>query len=343
MKTKKKVNTGDEELVIRSITTSPKEHFEGRWRSGRLYPLYSVVVNNGTTFVSQNAKMKDEPYVIYDATKKEFRANEGWKIKEMSADSRLTALGGGSGGGVTPEEVEEMIAGKQDVIPDLETIRSGASNAYQKPGTGIPKGDLSSSVRASLDKADLVTGKQDVIPDLATIRADAAAGATALQSGDLKTINNTSLVGTGDISIPKGDKGDPGDTPDISIGTVSTGAAGSAAAATITGTPEAPVLNLTIPQGLKGDQGNTGSSIDYPYELINNLTTDDATKGLSAAQGKVLDGKVSQLEAKVDALNNMATVTQDGMFFVDQDLNIGVYIDSSGIHAPNIPEINLNQ
>lgn len=39
-------------------------------------------------------------------------------------------------------------------------------------------------------------------------------------------------------------------------------------------------------QGPQGPQGNPGSSVDYPFELVNNLTTDDATKGLSAAMGK---------------------------------------------------------
>lgn len=65
------------------------------------------------------------------------------------------------------------------------------------------------------------------------------------------------------------------------------------------------VLSLTFnnikgQKGDKGDQGNTGSSVDYPYELVNNVTTDDATKGLSAAQGVVLDGKISQLGQYVE-------------------------------------------
>ena len=58
----------------------------------------------------------------------------------------------------------------------------------------------------------------------------------------------------------------------------------------------------TGPQGEQGPQGNTGSSVDYPYELVNNLTTDDATKGLSAAQGVVLEGEVSQLRSEVDGM-----------------------------------------
>lgn len=46
---------------------------------------------------------------------------------------------------------------KQDVIQDLDAIRSGAAagaTAYQKPAAGIPKTDLASGVQASLDKAD---------------------------------------------------------------------------------------------------------------------------------------------------------------------------------------------
>ena len=157
------IGTGEEEFFIRYIKTSPKEHFEGRWKPGRLYPLYSVVVSNGSLFISQNGKMKEEPYVIYDVANREFKAPEGWKIKLMSADSRISAIGGNSEGGVTPEDVERLIAGKQDVILDLDEIRSSASSAYQKPGGGIPKGDLATPVRNSLGKADTAVQPSDVL------------------------------------------------------------------------------------------------------------------------------------------------------------------------------------
>ena len=51
----------------------------------------------------------------------------------------------------------------------------------------------------------------------------------------------------------------------------------------------------TGPQGEKGDQGNTGSSVEYPYELVNNETTDDATKGHSAAGAKRLGDEIGRL------------------------------------------------
>ena len=66
--------------------------------------------------------------------------------------------------------------------------------------------------------------------------------------------------------------------------------------------------------GLKGAQGDTGSSVDYPFTIVNNLTTNDATQALSAAQGVVLDGKVSQLEAEVDGLAVVSyTIEQGGI------------------------------
>ena len=99
------------------------------------------------------------------------------------------------------------------------------------------------------------------------------------------------------LTIPKGAVGA---TPNFTIGTVTTGEPGTPVVVTLTGTPEAPVLNITIPQGM---QGNTGSSVDYPYELVNNLTTNDATKGLSAQQGKVLKDELSQLEHEVNPLS----------------------------------------
>lgn len=120
------------------------------------------------------------------------------------------------------------------------------------------------------------------------------------------------------LSIPQGVVGA---TPNFTVGTVTTGEPGSSVIVTITGTPEAPVLNLTIPQGM---QGNTGSSVDYPYELVNNLTTNDATKGLSAAQGVVLAGQVSQLDLKVD---DISTGKYYGYFSTSADLPDDATVD----------------
>lgn len=58
----------------------------------------------------------------------------------------------------------------------------------------------------------------------------------------------------------KGDPGQTGATPDIQIGTVQTLEPGQQATASMTGTPENPVLNLGIPKGEKGDPGEDAES-----------------------------------------------------------------------------------
>ena len=74
-----------------------------------------------------------------------------------------------------------------------------------------------------------------------------------------------------------------------------------------TGTPSCAVslvgqeLHLDF-HGLKGAQGDTGSSVDYPFTIVNNLTTNDATQALSAAMGVQLESEVSQLEQIVTTL-----------------------------------------
>lgn len=57
----------------------------------------------------------------------------------------------------TKAEVASGLAGKQDTIVDLTSIRYGAAagaTAYQKPSSGIPESDMSEGVQSALDKAD---------------------------------------------------------------------------------------------------------------------------------------------------------------------------------------------
>ena len=91
------------------------------------------------------------------------------------------------------------ISGKQDVISDLETIRSGAAagaTALQSiPEEYITETELNG--RGYLTEHQDISGKQDVISDLETIRSGAAAGATALQSIPEEYITETELNGRG--------------------------------------------------------------------------------------------------------------------------------------------------
>ena len=73
------------------------------------------------------------------------------------------------------------------------------------------------------------------------------------------------------------------------------------------GTPQCAVslvgqeLHLDF-TGLKGAQGDTGVSADYPITVVNNLTTNDPTSALSAAQGVQLESEISSQSGDMDEL-----------------------------------------
>ena len=115
-----------------------------------------------------------------------------------------------------------------------------------------------------------------------------------------RRLDNGDFVGPGDKGEPgrdgaKGDKGDPGRdgspgatgaTPRFTV-TAVTGEAGTAASVTQSGTAENPMVEFTIPQGVKGDPGATGEKgekgdpgKDAPQEavLYTAQTLDDAQK-----------------------------------------------------------------
>lgn len=114
-------------------------------------------------------------------------------------------------------------------------------------------------------------------------------------NGEIK--RKTAVNGQMNRSVAPGPPGPTGATPDIQIGNVTTGQPGSSAAASMTGTPEEPILNLTIPRGDRGEVGETpdisigtvttgeaGSSAEVsmtgtPEEPVLNLTIPRGDKG----------------------------------------------------------------
>ena len=232
------------------------------------------------------------------------------------------------------EQLVGALGGKQDVIDDLATIRSGAAaggTAYQKPGTGIPESDMSDAVKAKLAKAESalqehqdISGKQDVIQDLSAIRSGAAAGGTAYQkpgtgipSSDLSAEVQDMIENGGKTKSVSVNGGTPV-TPDanglvdltieqanVTIGTVTTGAAGSNADVHNSGTPMAPVLDFVIPQGQTGQtgpQGPMGESVivgqgDLPLTHVLGQSTEKAMsqKGVTDA----IDG------VRLEVVNNL--------------------------------------
>ena len=93
------------------------------------------------------------------------------------------------------------ISGKQDVINDLETIRTnaekGATALQAVPAEYITETELEQKGYATTAQVD---AKQDVITDLDAIRSGAAAGATALQAVPEEYVTETELGQKGYIT-----------------------------------------------------------------------------------------------------------------------------------------------
>ena len=196
---------------------------------------------------------------------------------------------------------------------------------------GIPKGSKGDTGN---------TGATGATPDLSigTVEKGADAAATITGTPEEPVLN---------LTLPKGDKGDTGSTgatgatPDFQIGTVQTGAAGSSASASITGTPEQPVLNMTIPRGDKGDTGETGQTgqtgpagpgipsggtdgqllmkdgaTDYNTKWGNLSNATNSTDGLMAAADKALLDSLPADLAIVESGNNATHNITSGQFVV---------------------------
>ena len=119
----------------------------------------------------------------------------------------------------------------------------------------------------------------------------------------------------------KGEKGDPGRdgspgatgaTPRFTV-TAVTGEAGTAASVTQSGTAENPMVEFTIPQGMKGDTGEKGEKgdpgKDAPQEavLYTAQTLDDAQKAQVRENiGAADETTVSSLKTDVDAKINQS-------------------------------------
>lgn len=173
------------------------------------------------------------------------------------------------------EELLAQIDAMEAATTAAQSATSAANTAAGAANTAAGQATTAASTASTAaGQATTAAGNANTAAGAANTAAQTAN--TAAQKIDGMTVSATGLTAgsspTAVISeqdgakhvafgIPKGDKGDKGDTgatPEITIGTVTTGAPGTDASATMTGTPEAPVLSLTIPRGMPGE-GNVSS------------------------------------------------------------------------------------
>lgn len=167
-------------------------------------------------------------------------------------------------------------------------------NVQVNPSTGILSvNDVSiSGTSAAATISSLTANKQDKL----------------ISGTNIKTVNNTSLLGSGNIAVEDGKSAYQIWLDDGNVGT------------------EADFL-----ASLKGD---TGVSADYPITIYNGLDSTATDEALAAVQGKLLNEKVTQLGKEL-SFKNFINIVEEGLAIVDKDLNIGVLINSDGVRAIN--------
>ena len=127
---------------------------------------------------------------------------------------------------------------------------------------------------------------------------------------DLWIYNGIAWVNAGSLQGPKGDQGDmglqgnPGTAATIQLGTIATGAAGSSVSITNVGTPNAAVLNITIPRGDTGAVGSPGSPgvVTATAPLTYNSSTQ--TLAINSASASSAGSMSSTDKAKLDAMQS---------------------------------------
>lgn len=180
----------------------------------------------------------------------------------------------------------------------------------------------------------------------------------------------------GEFVGPQGDPGATGATPNIQIGTVSTGNPGTNVEASMSGTPENPLLNLKIPRGEDGSgsvskvDGVDPASGNVPlgavrYSAAQNLTEAQqaqARENISAAKNAAMTGATASAagaaglvpapsagDEKKALLGNgtWGNVASSGGVHVGDtaptDENTNTWIDTSEDAGGYLVENNLNQ
>lgn len=86
----------------------------------------------------------------------------------------------------------------------------------------------------------------------------------------------------------------------------------------------------TVESGGSYSWGQDGSFSREGFEIADNLTTNDATKALSAKQGKNLKDELNSISQKV------IDVVEPGFYIVDNSFNVALSVTSDGVRGIGI-------
>ena len=147
-------------------------------------------------------------------------------------------------------------------------------------------------------------------------------------------------------TVTNGEDGMIGATPNIQIGTVQTLEPGQNATASMTGTPENPLLNIGIPKGDKGDPGESGGGDSYKLPIMSatqlgggkavEKTDEDVPVAADPSTGQLFVPTYPELtrdvEVTIPAYTNQIPISlsADGLIFNGNGIKSGYALGSDG-------------
>lgn len=230
------------------------------------------------------------------------------KISQGSATQTLLIVDGRIARTSTDTIVdpEHVIPSLEDLLAQIDRMEQGtaaASAAAGKASTAASMADSKAALADSAAKAATTAAQA------ATAAAGKIDGMTATAKGLPAGAAPTAAVTEGEtgkvisLGIPKGNTGA---TPALSMGVVTTGAPGSQAQASLRGTAEAPILDMTIPAGETGSIDNLTINGQAVQKGQIKLTGEHIP--VSGADTRML---AAALGTKVDKLSGKGLSTND--------------------------------
>lgn len=202
-------------------------------------------------------------------------------------------------GTITGIKMNGVSKGTAGVV-DLGTVITNVDGKVDKvDGKGLSENDFTDTLKTKLEGLsnyddtsiqESINKKQDKITDLDTIRTGAALGATALQAVPAEYVTETELEGRGYATTAQVNAKQDA-IADLAV-------IRSGAALGTTALQSVPDEYVTETE-LKNKGYLTAQDIKQ-VEIVDNLTTEDSTKALSANQGVVINKSITTVDTNLN-------------------------------------------
>ena len=277
---------------------------------------YRVSSNSGTEDGTEPEPGTPAWQQLVDAVHTDATAAE-----QAKTDAQTAAQQAGASAKKAGQALSDTIAAKEDALKAIGDKQTTATQAVDtardkalKQVEASAKAAQTSASEAATSAGNADQSAQEAADSLKALKDGIASGdfkgepgndgkspvvtVTAIENGHRVSI--TDKDGTKTIDVLNGQTGKTGATPALTIGTVSSGDKPSAS---ITGTPENPVLNLMLQPGPQGPAAALDTTLTHKGEAADAKATGDAISAVKARQNILVGTETGNPIAVDDAFS----------------------------------------